>query len=89
MLPGAARPICVGDERRMDARMDVRLAVSPSTPDEPPGLDDGSAAAILADEAEDFLNSIGDDVPRRRASAVSARLGRVGGGAPLLCLHAN
>jgi hypothetical protein len=35
--------------------------VSPPTPPEPPGLDDGSAAAIL-DEAEDFLNSIGPQV---------------------------
>jgi hypothetical protein len=35
--------------------------VSPPTPREPPGLDDGSAAAIL-DEAENFLNSIGPQV---------------------------
>jgi hypothetical protein len=35
--------------------------VAPPTPPEPPGLDDGSAAAIL-DEAEDFLNSIGPQV---------------------------
>ena len=31
------------------------------TPDDPPGLDDGTAAAVL-DEAEDFLNSIGAQV---------------------------
>ena len=35
--------------------------VAPPTPPEPPGLDDGSAAAIL-DEAENFLNSIGPQV---------------------------
>ena len=35
--------------------------VSPATPEEPPGLDDGSAAAVL-DEAEDFLRSVGDSV---------------------------
>ena len=35
--------------------------VSPRTPEEPPGLDDGSAAALL-DEAEDFLNSVGPQV---------------------------
>jgi len=35
--------------------------VTPPTPVEPPGLDDGSAAAVL-DEAEDILNSIGAQV---------------------------
>jgi hypothetical protein len=34
--------------------------VSPPTPEEPPGLDDGSAAALL-DEAEDIVN---EAVPR-------------------------
>ena len=33
----------------------------PPTPTEPPGLDDGSAAAVL-DEAEDFINEIGQQV---------------------------
>jgi hypothetical protein len=32
--------------------------VPPRTPAEPPGLDDGSAAAVL-DEAEDILNAVG------------------------------
>jgi hypothetical protein len=32
--------------------------ITPRTPAEPPGLGDGSAAAIL-DEAEDIINSIG------------------------------
>jgi hypothetical protein len=35
--------------------------VTPVSPDEPPGLDDGSAAAVL-DEAEDIINAIGPDV---------------------------
>ena len=39
----------------------VGSLVTPPTPPEPPGLDDGSAAAIL-DEAEDFLNEIGRQV---------------------------
>ncbi|MGZ4725643.1 MAG: hypothetical protein ACXV8L_15670, partial [Ilumatobacteraceae bacterium] len=44
-----------------DAGWTYGSMVSPPTPPEPPGLDDGSAAAIL-DEAEDFLNSIGPQV---------------------------
>ena len=32
-----------------------------SSPDEPPGLDDGSAAAVL-DEAEDIINAVGPEV---------------------------
>jgi hypothetical protein len=35
--------------------------VAPPTPAEPPGLDDGSAAALL-DEAEDILNAAGPRV---------------------------
>jgi hypothetical protein len=35
--------------------------VTPLSPDEPPGLDDGSAAAVL-DEAEDIVNSVGPEV---------------------------
>ena len=45
----------------MDAGWTYGSMVAPPTPPEPPGLDDGSAAAIL-DEAEDFLNSIGPQV---------------------------
>ena len=52
---------CSGYERRMDMGWTYGSAVAPKTPDEPPGLDDGSAAAIL-DEAEDFINSIGAEV---------------------------
>ena len=35
--------------------------MTPATPTEPPGLDDGSAAAVL-DEAEDFINEVGKQV---------------------------
>ena len=35
--------------------------VAPPTPEEPPGLDDGSAAALL-DEAEDIINTAGPDI---------------------------
>jgi hypothetical protein len=52
---------CQGFERRPDAGWTYGSLVVPSTPDEPPGLDDGSAAAVL-DEAEDFLNSVGTQV---------------------------
>ena len=52
---------CSAFEPRMDAGWTYGSMVSPPTPPEPPGLDDGSAAAIL-DEAEDFLNSIGPEV---------------------------
>ena len=34
--------------------------MTPTTPDEPPGIDDGSAAAIL-DEAEDIISAVGPE----------------------------
>jgi hypothetical protein len=52
---------CTGYERRMDAGWTYGSVVPPKTPDEPPGLDDGSAAAVL-DAAEDHLNAIGAQV---------------------------
>lgn len=52
---------CLAFKRRPDAGWTYGSLVAPSTPDEPPGLDDGSAAAVL-DEAEDFLNSVGSQV---------------------------
>jgi hypothetical protein len=58
----------------MDAGWTYGSMVSPATPEEPPGLDDGSAAALL-DEAEDFLNEVGQQVlaevqeERRRATS--------------------
>ena len=52
---------CPKYERRPDAGWTYGTMVTASTPVDPPGLDDGSAAAVL-DEAEDFLNSIGAQV---------------------------
>lgn len=53
---------CPKYERRLiDAAWQFGSLVPRAAPDDPPGLDDGSAAAIL-DEAEDFLNSIGAEV---------------------------
>lgn len=50
---------CTGYERRLaDGGWVYGSLVSPATPDEPPGLDDGSAAAIL-DAAEEIINSAG------------------------------
>lgn len=63
---------CPKFEPRLDAGWTYGSLVSPATPEEPPGLDDGSAAALL-DEAEDFLNSVGAqvlaDVEAERAAA--------------------
>lgn len=52
---------CAKYERRPDAGWTYGSLVSPQTPEEPPGLDDGSAAAVL-DAAEDFLRSVGAEV---------------------------
>ena len=52
---------CPQFEPRMDAGWTYGSLVTPKGTDDPPGLDDGSAAAVL-DEAEDFLNSVGDQV---------------------------
>jgi len=53
---------CPKYERRLaDATWAVGTLVTPATPPEPPGLDDGSAAAVL-DEAEDVVNSIGPSI---------------------------
>jgi hypothetical protein len=53
---------CVGYERRLaDVNWAHGKLVTPVSPDEPPGLDDGSAAAVL-DEAEDIVNAIGPGI---------------------------
>ena len=53
---------CDRFERRLaDVAWDHGTAIAPPTPDEVPGLDDGSAAAVL-DEAEDIINSVSADV---------------------------
>ena len=69
---------CTGYDPRM---ADVAWAhgglVTPPTPPEPPGIDDGSAAAIL-DEAEDVINSVGATVLADvRAEQERGRRGRL------------
>jgi hypothetical protein len=54
---------CPKFEPRLDAGWTYGSMVAPATPEEPPGLDDGTAAALL-DEAEDFLNAVGPQVLR-------------------------
>jgi hypothetical protein len=44
-----------------DQGWDYGSLLTPPTPNEPPGLDDGSAARLL-DEAEDIINSVGPQV---------------------------
>ena len=53
---------CTGFEPRLaDAAWVYGSLITPATPSDPPGLDDGSAAQVL-DEAEEFLNSVGPSV---------------------------
>ena len=53
---------CTGFEPRLaDASWVYGSLITPVTPSDPPGLDDGSAAQVL-DEAEEFLNSVGPSV---------------------------
>jgi hypothetical protein len=53
---------CPAYERRLaDVSWVHGSLVVPKTPDEPPGLDDGSAAAVL-DAAEEVINSVGAQV---------------------------
>ena len=53
---------CARYERRLaDVAWDHGTSVSTPPPAEVPGLDDGSAAAVL-DAAEEIVNSIGPDV---------------------------
>jgi hypothetical protein len=65
---------CPKFERRLaDVAWAHGSLVTPSTPPEPPGLDDGTAAAVL-DAAEDIINAAVPDVmseveaERRRAA---------------------
>lgn len=52
---------CPKYERRLaDVAWVHGTAVLPKTPEEVPGLDDGSAAAVL-DAAEEIVNSVGRD----------------------------
>jgi len=52
---------CGKFEPRRDAGWTYGAMVSPKTPTEPPGLDDGTAAALL-DAAEEHLNLVGPQV---------------------------
>jgi hypothetical protein len=49
------------ERRRIDAAWEVGPLPRTKPTDDVPGLDDGSAAAVL-DQAEDIINSIGPDV---------------------------
>ncbi|MBA3399908.1 MAG: hypothetical protein H0U01_08105 [Acidimicrobiia bacterium] len=69
---------CPSYERRLaDVAWTHGSLVTPATPDEPPGVAEGTAAAVL-DEAEDFLNTVGDRVRAEVESerAVTSRWGR-------------
>ena len=53
---------CTGFERRLaSGGWTYGSLATPVEPAEPPGLDDGSAAAVL-DQAEDIINAIGAQV---------------------------
>ena len=57
--PWRCPPNCQKFEPRLaDVNWSHGSLISPPTPEEPPGLDDGSAAALL-DEAEDIVNEAG------------------------------
>jgi hypothetical protein len=60
--PWRCPDVCKAYERRLaDVDWSHGSLVTPKTPDEPPGIDDGSAAAIL-DEAEDIINAVGPEI---------------------------
>ena len=68
---------CPAYERRLaDVNWTHGFLESAATPEEPPGLDDGTAAAVL-DEAEEIINALGPailsafDVQAERASKTS------------------
>ena len=54
---------CPGYELRIGVGWTYGSMTNPATPAEPPGLDDGSAAAVL-DEAEDIVNAAGEQLSR-------------------------
>ncbi len=59
---------CAKYERRLaDAAWVHGSAIAPRTPEEPPGLDDGSAAAVL-DAAEDIVNAAGFELMEQLAN---------------------
>ena len=70
---------CDKFEQRMDAGWTYGAMTAAQSPEEPPGLDDGSAAALL-DEAEDFLNSVGAQVLAEVRLEQAQRVGHPAGG---------
>lgn len=68
---------CPAYERRIaDVSWTHGSLITPETPDEPPGVDDGSAAAVL-DEAEDHLNAVGRQIIAEHDAARAVRPRRV------------
>ncbi|MEY4157671.1 MAG: hypothetical protein RL743_166 [Actinomycetota bacterium] len=64
---------CPKYERRLaDAAWVHGSVIAPRTPAEPPGLDDGSAAAVL-DAAEDIVNAAGFDLMEELAKDAKRR----------------
>ena len=59
--PWRCPPNCPKFEPRMDAGWTYGSLVTPKSTEDPPGLDDGSAAAVL-DEAENVLNAVGGQI---------------------------
>ena len=70
---------CSKFEHRMDAGWTYGAMVAAQSPEGPPGIDDGSAAALL-DEAEDFLNSVGAQVLAEVRLEQAQREGHPAGG---------
>jgi hypothetical protein len=69
---------CPRYERRLaDAAWTYGSLTSPATPAEPPGLDDGSAAALL-DAAEEILNAAGPRIKAEVHAEIEARSRRRG-----------
>jgi hypothetical protein len=74
---------CGAYERRLaDVAWEHGTLVAPRTPDEPPGIGDGSAAAVL-DAAEDIVNAVvaqvRAEVDAERERARRGRLRRIFG----------
>ena len=60
--------------RLADVNWSHGTLIAPPAPPEPPGLGDGSAAALL-DEAEDIINSIGPSILAEVAAERAAKPG--------------
>ena len=74
--PWRCPPGCTSYEPRLaDVNWAHGSLVSPPAPPEPPGLDDGSAAALL-DEAEEIVNAFGPSVLADVASEQAVTEGR-------------